>query len=224
MELINFQRFGREEKFNSFEELLFFGREQLQLFETEVKDLPLRRRGQKVPTTTTGLERSIVVEPYFSQMSKMNDFIFTTASTNNPSATPFFQPFFIEGITRLSTAKLLYEKLTPNHHWVLAQNPIDGDFPIVHWEELDSWEMAPTKLPWFPFTRRKKPKMLPPFYLLTDMIDDSEKGRFIGSETLKYVNSNLFEEDDPLVGIFMEDSCPCGKTLYDDINFAFKGR
>lgn len=186
--------------FTSFEDLLEHGRKQLLDF-----------RENPDSDNSTGIEDSLV-EPYLSQMIEMNNYIYTTASTNYPAALPFFQPFFLEGVTRLSTAKRLYQKLSDKYYWVLAQDLLTGDFPIVAPHELYSWDIAQSK----DVTQADSQ------YLISDFFFAENEPYILGAEVLQYTDESVFKGEDRVVGIIIEDSCNCRKDLYRDINAALR--
>jgi hypothetical protein len=181
-------------KIDTFEELLELGHYNLSTF-PNLDDT----------NNITGIEDSLV-EPYLSQMKLINKFIYTVASTNYPNALPFFQPFFVEGVCRLSDARKLCKKLTHEYIWVVYQDPITGKY-YDRSNEVTLWEMAHVGSPLDSSSR---------MYLLSECLN--EKVNFLGCEVLKYTDHKLFRDnDDPLVGIIIEDSCPSRKDLYEKI-------
>lgn len=184
-------------RIHTFKQLLTLGHENLSKFPNLDDD-----------DNITGIEETLV-EPYLSQMIFINKFIYTVASTNHPSDLPFFQPFFVEGICRLSDARKIRNKLTSQYIWVVYQNPIIGRY-YDHSDEITLWDMAYSVSP-----LNKNNTM----YLLTECLNETI--HFLGKEVLRYTNHTLFEDDyDPLVGIMIEDSCPSRKDLYQRIALA----
>lgn len=184
-------------EYRTFDSLLASGREQLERF-----------RQDDTTDTATGVEESLSGH-FMDEMIEMNDNIYTVASTNNPGALPFFQPFFIEGVCRLSLARKLKRYLTPKYCWVVYQNPLTGEY-YDRSDEIELWDMPRLGSPY----DRNSP------YLLADLLVDSSS---LGEEVLDYVDRELFMADkpDPLVGIFIEDSCACRKDLYRNIIHSF---
>jgi len=184
--------------FNSYDDLLAHGQKMLKGHESgNLSDVD----------NLTGVEPSLSDE-YLSQITEMNQYIYTVASTNEPSARPFFQPFFIDGVCRLSQAQTLEYHLTPHYIWVVYQNPTTGEYYDLS-NDIETWEIGRMGTP-----LNSKDTT----YLLTDILNGNS---IAGEEVVEYVNNDLFDstlESDPLVGIVIEDSCPCKKSLYKMIN------
>ena len=180
-----------------FQQLLQSGQDQLRRFSAQ----------DDWVQTSTGVEETLNGE-FMDQMIAINSHIYTTASTNEPDALPFFQPFFIEGVCRLSTAQQLHERLTPEYCWVVYQNPVTTEY-YDNSQDITIWQMASPSTPLNPDDN---------MYLLSEYL--SRNDLVIGREVLDYANNELFYEDleDPIVGILIEDSCPCRKDLYHHIN------
>jgi len=175
----------------------------------------------------TGIEDDLI-QPYLDQMIEMNDNILTMSSTNSPGALPFFQGFFVEGYCKLSVARKLREMLDKKYIWVVYYDVLSREY-IDYSDKLNTWDISRTDSP-FKYEKfgDSSVKSLRDLTVENkyDEVCISEDMRKLEypEEIMQYVDDNgIFEEIDPVVHVFMTDSCRCKKTLYSNINGALNG-
>ena len=100
----------------SWEEFLHYGRSLLRSFqEGKLEE----------DENITGIEDHILREDYLVQMLKLNNYMFTTGSTNEPDT--LFQPMWIEGYLNKHDALALAKYLTRKGIYSIVQDPITGE-------------------------------------------------------------------------------------------------
>ena len=167
-------------------------------------------------------------EPFLTELLSVSNFIAIDEVSKYPSANkPFYEPFRIGGLTTQKVFDFIWNSDLSRKYWVVGQ-----DFQTL--ERLGGIRTESTTLagidqiknrkfdPEFTFNRIAKGTTRSPAFEKVSEMEVHKLGEYAYkiSKGINVVNYKLGEIGERLVYIFIEDPCPCQKTLYMDVALA----
>jgi len=212
-------------KLKTFDELLHFGKLQLEYFSNNSCDYDYN---------ITGLEPQLK-NKYLDQMIELNEYMYTTFSTNN-----YEHCLCVGGILKLNDAIKLSKLLKKEKYWYsietkgkiydinIDETKLNERVLIFYDVDVDSDRMikANTKKDfeqgkgWAFNVSKNRWEFYTPIHIFDD---DSYDLMSTYPEAYEYTNHSLFKtKTNPLVAIFIEDPIPSNDTLYKKLIQMFK--
>lgn len=205
-------------KFRNFSDLLVQGRRNFDSTDLDVDNI-------------TGLEEGTMESRFVEQLRDLNNYMYTTYSTNRGC-----KVLSLEGIIPSDIFKKIEPKLLQQGYWYIAANPFDDKVHgvnLLSTEEFDPSMDKQTKLVWID---KNDQETLSAYYRWTSLCSTNKETLlinkdinihffpandgslllkdYVSNETLRYTDETLYQGDNPLIAIVIEDPIVGRISLY----------